>query len=152
MRVVKIPFVGVVSLLLAGCGPDTHSQNDPLIRSSTASTNETSVGAIQGTNDAPAAKPDQRLDAAFSAMNETLTSWATKIGELRKRGEALDDGAKAESGKALATLQDELNQAESTLKDIKSTSGEKWQELKSKFDQTVAKLTSDYETATTRKN
>ncbi|MBI1177665.1 hypothetical protein GC207_09525 [bacterium] len=110
-------------------------------------TNETVVGKIQDTAGRQAQKVDQSREAVTAAMADTLTNWDAKLDELSKRTATLSDSAKAESGKLIASLQDELNQAKSSLQEVKSAGEDKWQDVKAGFDDAIKKLKANYDDA-----
>lgn len=147
-KLIPIPVIALC-VLLAGCGGEADSSQTgaKLDGESGSAKNQTEAGKIQDAAGTLAKQVDEDRQAAISAMADTLTNWDSKIRELSKRTETLADSAKAESGKAIASLRHELDDAGASLYDLRSVSEDRWREAKAKFDEAIKRLKETYENA-----
>ena len=77
----------------------------------------------------------------------TLNQFDQQINELKQRAQTLTGQAKIEGEKQIAELQAKAKTAEAKVKELQSTSGEAWTEMKHGLDQAMEDLKTSYNRA-----
>jgi Skp family chaperone for outer membrane proteins len=80
--------------------------------------------------DAVTAKVRQERDEFVGKAQKEIAELNKKMAELRKEAEKLGGEAKARLDRQIRNLEPELKAAEKKFADLKSATGEKWEELK----------------------
>jgi Skp family chaperone for outer membrane proteins len=90
--------------------------------------------------DAATAKARQERDEFVGKAQKELAELKKKMAELRKKAKKLSGEAKAKLDRQIQNLEPELKAAEQKLADLKSATGEKWEELKSGVSRAIDRL------------
>jgi len=80
--------------------------------------------------DAMTAKARQERDEFVGKAQKEMAELNKKMAELKKKAKKLSGEGKAELDRQIQNLEPELKEAEQKLADMKSATGEKWEELK----------------------
>lgn len=90
--------------------------------------------------DAATAKARQERDEFVAKAQNEMAELDKKMAELRKKAKKLGGGAKAKLDRQIRNLEPELKAAEQKLADLKSATGEKWEELKAGVSGAIDRL------------
>lgn len=89
---------------------------------------------------AAAAKAGQERDEFVGKAQKEMAELNEKMAELRKKANKLGGEAKARLERQIQNLEPELKAAEQKLADLKSATGEKWEELKAGVSGAIDRL------------
>jgi F0F1-type ATP synthase membrane subunit b/b' len=85
---------------------------------------------------------------AFREETETkLAEYEKEIDQLQARAEKLEGDAKAKAGQQLTALRQKRDGVSEKLKNLSSSSGDAWEQMKSGVDAAMEDLVSAYEKA-----
>ncbi len=90
--------------------------------------------------DAMTAKARQERDEFVGKAQQEMAELNKKMAELRKKAKKLSGEAKARLDQQIRNLEPELKAAEQKLADLKSATGEKWEELKAGVSGAIDRL------------
>ncbi len=90
--------------------------------------------------DAMTAKARQERDEFVGKAQKEMAELNKKMAELRKKAKKLSGEAKARLDQQIRNLEPELKAAEQKLADLKSATGEKWEELKAGVSGAIDRL------------
>lgn len=90
--------------------------------------------------DAMTAKARQERDEFVAKAQKEMAELNKKMAELRKKAKKLSGEAKARLDQQIRNLEPELKAAEQKLADLKSATGEKWEELKAGVSGAIDRL------------
>jgi len=135
-------------VFLAGCerqSPETTtSSSNPVAQTND---NLTITDRAQSATDAVAEQLTETREEATQAMTETLATWEEKIDSLQTKAEGLGEAAKENGSEAIAGLREEFDQAGTYLTELGHAGKDQWRELKSKFDESMDRLSAAYDAA-----
>jgi len=142
-------FLVVLCVVVAGCERDnpetTISNSNPVAPTNDNAT--TLTDRAKAATDTAAQQLAATREEAMKTMTETLTTWETKIESLQTKAEGLGAAAKENGSEAIAGVRREFDQAGACLTELGHAGKDQWQELKSKFDETMARLAAAYDAA-----
>ncbi|GAO37730.1 hypothetical protein SCT_3166 [Sulfuricella sp. T08] len=90
--------------------------------------------------DATKAKARQERDEFVGKAQKELAELNKKMAELKKKAKKLSGEGKAKLDRQIQDLEPELKAAEQKLADLKSATGEKWEELKAGVSGAIGRL------------
>jgi Skp family chaperone for outer membrane proteins len=90
--------------------------------------------------DAMAAKARQERDEFVGKAQKEMAELNKKMAELNKKAKKLSGEGKAKLDRQIQNLEPELKAAEQKLADLKSATGEKWEELKAGVSGAIDRL------------
>jgi prophage DNA circulation protein len=141
--------LAVFCVILAGCerqGPETTTANSAPVEPTNASASTLTDQATDAT-DAAVQRLAETREEAVQAMSGKLAAWEAKIASLQTKTEGLGEAAKQSGSEAIAGLRREFDQAGTYLTEVGTAGKDQWREIKSKFDETMERLSAAYDAA-----
>jgi len=127
---------------LPGCGEKEQTQSMP----ATVSKEDVKEEAMEAYDTAKAYTQEQMQ--AFHEQTETrLAEYKKEIDQLQANAEKLGGDAKAKAEEGLTALRQKRDEVSEKLKDLSSSSGDAWEQLKSGIDAAMDDLGNAYKKA-----
>jgi CHASE3 domain sensor protein len=130
-----------VSIILAGC-----AKNDQTATEQTTPPRETPVAAsdvkkeVKEAADATKNYLDKNKDQFMASVDTQLKTFDARINELGQKAEGLKDDTKVEADKVLDGLREKRGELTPKLDELKKSSAQSWQEIKSGFSAAMTDL------------
>jgi uncharacterized protein YukE len=130
-----------VSVILAGC-----AKNDQTVTEQTTPPTETTVAAsevkkeVSEAADAIKSSIDKNKDQFIASVDAKLKALDARIDELGQKTQGLKDDTKVEADKVLEALREKRNELTPKLDELKKSSAQSWQDIKSGFSAAMTDL------------
>jgi CHASE3 domain sensor protein len=130
-----------VSIVLAGC-----ARNDQTATEQTTPPTENAVTAsdvkkeVKEAADVTKSYLDKNKDQFIASVDAQLKTLDARINELGQKAEGLKDDAKTEADKVLDGLREKRAELTPKLDELKKSSAQSWQEIKSGFSAAMTDL------------
>jgi polyhydroxyalkanoate synthesis regulator phasin len=120
---------------LPGCGEKEQTQSNP----ETVSKEEVMKESNEA-YDATKAYTQEQMQAFWEKTETRLVEYKTEIDQLQAKVETLEGDAKAKAEQQLTALRQKRDEVSEKLKDLSSSSGHAWEQLKSGIDAAMEDL------------
>ena len=127
---------------LAGCGENEQTQSKP-----SAVSKEDVKKEAKEAYDATKAYTQEQMQAFREQTETRLTEYKKDIDQLQAKAENLGGDAKAKAEQQLTALHQKRDEVSEKLKELSSSSGNAWKELKSGIDASMEDLGNAYKKA-----
>jgi len=127
---------------LPGCGENEQTQSKP----ATVSKEDVKKKAKEA-YDATKAYTQEQMQAFREQTETRLAEYKKEIDQLQAKAEKLEGDAKAKAEQQLTALGQKRDEVSEKLKDLSSSSGNAWKELKSGIDAAMEDLGNAYKKA-----
>ena len=127
---------------LPGCGEKEQTQNNP----ATVSKEDVEKEAREA-YDATKAYTQEQMQAFWEQMETRLAEYKKEIDKLQAKAEKLGGDAKVKAEQQLTALRQKRDEVSEKLKELRSSSGNVWQQLKSGIDAAMEDLGNAYKKA-----
>ena len=127
---------------LAGCG----EKEQPQSKSATVSKEDVKK-EVKEAYDATKAYTQEQMQAFLEQTETRLAEYKKEIDQLQARAEKLEGDAKAKAEQQLTALRQKQDEVSEKLKDLSSSSGNAWEQLKSGIDAAMEDLGNAYKKA-----
>jgi len=127
---------------LPGCGEKDQTKDKP----ATVSKEDVKKEAKEA-YDTTKAYTQEQMQAFREQMETKLTEYKKGIDDLQAKAEGLGDDAKAKAEQQLTALRQKRDEVSEKLKDLRSSSGNAWEQLKSGIDAAMEDLGNAYKKA-----
>jgi hypothetical protein len=138
MRTRYLPGLCLASLVLVGC--ERANQREALATNEPATDRSAATQAVE-------AAQGQRQDPFVTSAEQKLRDLDLKIEELGKKMETLAADAKVEADKALTALREKRAQLAPRIEQLKKSSQQTWDDVKSGVEAAMAEVEKAYENA-----
>jgi Skp family chaperone for outer membrane proteins len=142
-RVMFVRWLLAVMLLvpwtLSGCG----DKDQPESKSGTVSSDDVKKEAKEAYETTKAYTQEQMQDVR-NQMEAKLDEYGKEIDQLQAKAEALEGDAKAKAEEQLTALRQQRDQVAEKVKELGSSSGSAWEQLKSGIDAAMEELANTY--------
>ena len=128
---------------LAGCG----EKEQPQSKSATAVSKEDVKKEVKEAYDATKAYTQEQMQAFLEQTETRLAEYKKEIDQLQVMAEKLEGDAKAKTEQQLTALRQKRDEVSEKLKDLSSSSGNAWEQLKSGIDAAMEDLGNAYKKA-----
>jgi uncharacterized coiled-coil DUF342 family protein len=139
-------FLTIVMLLTLGalpsCGEKEQPQSEP-----TKVSKEDVKEEVKQAYDATKAYSQEQMQAFREETETRLAEYKEKIDQLEAKAEGLGEDAKAKAEEQLAALREKRDEVSEKLKELSSSSGNAWEQIKSGIDAGMEELGNAYERA-----
>ena len=127
---------------LAGCGDNEQTQSKPA-----AVTKEDVKKEAKEAYDTTKAYTQEQVQAFREQTEARLAEYEKEIDQLQAKAETLEEDAKAKAEQQLTALHQKRDEVSEKLKDLSSSSGNAWEQLKSDIDAAMEDLGNAYKKA-----
>jgi TolA-binding protein len=128
--------------VLAGCG----EKEQPQSKSATVSKEDVKK-EVKEAYDATKAYTQEQMQAFLEQTETRLAEYKKEIDQLQVMAEKLEGDAKAKTEQQLTALRQKRDEVSEKLKDLSSSSGKAWEQLKSGIDAAMEDLGNAYKKA-----
>ena len=128
--------------VLAGCGENEQTQSKPA-----AVSKEDVKKEAKEAYDATKAYTQEQMQAFHEQTETRLAEYKKEIDQLQANAEKLGGDAKAKAEEGLTALRQKRDEVSEKLKDLSSSSGDAWEQLKSGIDAAMDDLGNAYKKA-----
>ncbi len=125
--------------LLSGCGEKDQTQSKP----ATVSKEDVKKEAKEA-YDATKAYTQEQMQAVRKQMETRLDDYGKEIDQLKAKAEKLEGDAKAKAEQQLTALRQKRDGVSEKVKELGSSSGNAWEQLKSGIDAAMEDLGNAY--------
>jgi len=132
----------LVPWALSGCG----DKDQPQSKSGTVSSDDVKKEAKEA-YEATKAYTQEQMQAVRKQMETKLDEYGKEIDQLQAKAEKLEGDAKAKTEQQLAALRQKRDAVAEKVKELGSSSGSAWRELKSGIDAAMEELANAYKKA-----
>jgi DNA-binding transcriptional regulator GbsR (MarR family) len=127
---------------LTGCGEDEQSQSKPADVSK-----EDVKQEAKEAYDATKAYTQEQMQAFREQTETRLTEYKTEIDQLQANAEKLEGDAKAKAEEQLTALRQKQDEVSEKLKELGSSTGDAWEQIKSGIEAAMEDLGNAYKKA-----
>ena len=128
--------------VLAGCGENEPTQS----QTAAVSTDDVKQGVKQA-YDATKAYTQEQMQAFREQTETRLIEYKNKIDQLQAEAENLGGDAKEKAEQELTALRQKQDEVSEKLKELSSSGGKAWEQLKSGIDAAIEDLDNAYKKA-----
>lgn len=130
-----------VSIVLAGCAKNDQTASEQIPPSKETPVTASDVKKeVKEAAEATKSYLDKNKDQFLATVDAQLKTLDTRINELSQRAEGLKDDTKVEAEKVLDGLREKRSQLTQKLGELKESSAQSWQEIKSGFSAAMTDL------------
>jgi len=136
----------ILLLLSMGAFPGCGEKEQPESKPATVSKEDVKKEAKEA-YDATKAYTQEQMQAFRKQMETKLNEYGAKIDQLQAKAEKLGEDGKAKAQQQLTTLRQKRDEVSEKLKELGSSSGNAWGQLKSGIDAAMEDLGNAYKKA-----
>ncbi len=139
-------LLAIMLLLALGILPGCGEKEQPQSKSATVSKEDVKK-EVKEAYDATKAYTQEQMQAFREQTETRLSEYKKEIDQLQVKAEKLEGDAKAKAEQQLTALRQKRDEVSEKLKDLSSSSGNAWEQLKSGIDAAMEDLSNAYKKA-----